>query len=195
MAGAGGPCERPPCDGTPPGIRPPGRRGGRSIRDPARRTYRGSGRGRSERGRAPGMARPGPAHRRGDRCHRRRAIRGFAGIRSRRASRSLHEVRAVKSIDKAAVRPAIRALPASGPVPCPDLSQCPAWWSRQSSPAYRTLWALVRIVLPSIMTPVPITSTGFCSAQGRTGLGNLGLGKTRTTESSGDCPGMASYSA
>src|SRR4051812_31657438 len=36
-----------------------------------------------------------------------------------------------------------------------------------------------------MITPVPITSTGFCLVQGRIGLGSRSVAKTRTMESSG----------
>jgi hypothetical protein len=45
--------------------------------------------------------------------------------------------------------------------------------------------ALVRTLLPSMTTPVPMTSTGACLDQGRVGFGSRSEAKTRTTESSG----------
>ena len=44
---------------------------------------------------------------------------------------------------------------------------------------------MVRIRLPSMTTPVPPTSIGFCLVQGRTGLGSRITLVTRTIESSG----------
>ena len=43
----------------------------------------------------------------------------------------------------------------------------------------------MRILLPSITTPVPATSTGFCFAHGRIGFGIRIWAITRTTDSSG----------
>ena len=57
----------------------------------------------------------------------------------------------------------------------------------------RTRWAMVRIRLPSMTTPVPLTSIGFCLVHGRTGLGSRIWLNTLTTESA-EPPACASAS-
>src|SRR6266850_4459184 len=48
--------------------------------------------------------------------------------------------------------------------------------------AYTTTWALVRMRLPSITTPDPLTSLGACLVQGLKGSGYRMVEKTLTTE-------------
>ncbi len=85
--------------------------------------------------------------------------------------------------DSSSSRSTARSIPGLTASTCAGSLSLDWLLSTKSWLAYVTTWALVRIRLPSMTTPVPLASLGLCLVQGLVRSGNRIVAVIFTTES------------